>query len=81
MLVMDVVVAGNIGDNGLGPRRTKSRPGSRALPHRTGRAEGALPGRAEPVGIPATERRDPKHRLEQAIQAFTIYFEGRIPTP
>jgi len=47
---------------------------------RAGRGRGAAGG-AEPAGLPGPQRRDPQLRVEQALQAFTIYFDGRIPTP
>jgi hypothetical protein len=39
------------------------------------------PGGPEPGGVPPPQRRIRSSVVEQARQAFTIYFDGRIPTP
>jgi hypothetical protein len=44
-----------------------------------GRAEGALPGRAEPAGVLATKRRDPNHRLETSAPSVHDLLRRRHP--
>ena len=45
-------------------------PQPRAVPHRTVRAEGAVPGGAEPRGLPSAHRRNQKFRLEASAASL-----------
>jgi putative transposase len=40
-----------------------------------------LPGRPEPGGVPPPNVGIRSSGWKQALQAFTIYFDGRIPAP
>ena len=51
-----------------------------ALPDRAVRSVSVVPRGAESAGVPLANGRDQQFGVGSASQAFTIYFEGRIPT-
>ena len=59
----------------------ESDPEPRPVPLRAGRPQSALPRGAEPGGVPGPNTGIRSSGWKQALQAFTIYFDGRIPTP
>ncbi len=60
--------------------RTCARSMTPTSPRISGRPRSALPRGEEPAGLPWPEHRIRSSGWKQALQAFTIYFEGRIPT-
>lgn len=72
---------GGVGRHGAQAASTAGLTASPVIPHnqRASRPQVPLPGGPQPEGLPRPERRHEKLRLEQALQAFTIYSEGRIP--
>lgn len=60
---------------------TRLRTCNGGRPSRDERDEGALPGRPEPRGVPWPGPGDQQLRVETGVQAFMIYFDGRVPSP
>jgi transposase-like protein len=56
-------------------------PQPRPVPLRAGRAEGALPGRAEPGRVPPAQRRDQQLRLETSPASVHHLLRGADPHP